>query len=193
MSAKKVLLIAGITVVVFIALVGSCVAALSGPRSGASGTGVGSAVPGAVAGAQAGSKRPSLAFPGQMDGDLSTDVGGAISVDGVVISAAALREVNTSIGNYLCSQVVYQNNSSESMNFNGGFDWKLQDPNGVGRMTGFGGSKNSLSAGELAPGGNLSGDVCWDGEQVLKGQYVILLDPSFDFSDDRYAWLGGVQ
>lgn len=193
MSAKKVLLIAGITAVVFMALVGSCVAALSSAASRPSGTGVGSVVAGATAGAQAGSERPNLAFPGQMDGDLATDVGGAISVDGVVISAAPLREVNSSLGNYLCSQVVYQNNSSEAMNFNGGFDWKLQDPNGVGRMTGFGGSDNLLSAGQLAPGGNLSGDVCWDGEQILKGQYVILLDPSFDFSDDRYAWLGGVQ
>lgn len=47
-----------------------------------------------------------------------------------------------------------------------------------------------LSSGELAPGGKMTADVCFDAKQGNSaGQYVVLLDPTFRFGSDRIAWV----
>jgi hypothetical protein len=90
----------------------------------------------------------------------------------------------------LCTTVTYDNRSGSPTTFNGGFDWKLQSPNGAILSNTLTGSTNLLQSGELAPGGKMTADVCFDAKQGNSaGQYVVLLDPTFRFSSDRIAWM----
>jgi hypothetical protein len=106
------------------------------------------------------------------------------------MTATKLAPGDATIQKTLCSTVTYQNGGSDTASFNGGFDWKLQDPNGAIIMTGLLGSDNLLNAGQLVPGGKTSGDVCFDAPQgSLSGTYILLLDPTFQFASDRVAWI----
>lgn len=106
------------------------------------------------------------------------------------MTATELTPGDATLQKTLCSTVTYQNGGSDTASFNGGFDWKLQDPNGAIMTTGLLGSDNLLTAGQLVPGGKTSGDVCFDAPQGSpSGTYVLLLDPSFRFTSDRIAWI----
>jgi hypothetical protein len=130
------------------------------------------------------------AFPGATEDDVVAQAGDTVDADGVQITAAALTPGDATIGETLCTTVTYNNQSDQPSAFNGGFDWKLQGPSGAILSPTITGSDNLLSAGELAPGGNTTGDVCFDAPQgTPSGQYVVLLDPTFSFSSDRIAWL----
>ncbi len=56
-------------------------------------------------------------------------------------------------------------------------DWKIQSPDGVQQLATYALDKG-LSAGQLAPGGTVSGDVCRQGPGA-KGEYVVILDRTF--------------
>lgn len=129
------------------------------------------------------------AFPGATSDDVVVQAGEAVDASGVSVTSSALEEGDSTLGETLCTTVTYNNGGDSAATFNL-IDWKLQDPNGTILNTGFVGSDNPLSAGEIAPGGNASGDVCFDAPQGNpSGQYVVLLDPSFSFSSERFAWL----
>jgi uncharacterized protein DUF4352 len=115
--------------------------------------------------------------------------------DEITTTSTALKPVKPQFGNpQLCTDVSYANGSTETTSFNGGFDWKLQDPNGAILMNGFSGSDKQLAAGQLAPGGKVSGQVCFDAPRgSTAGQYVVLLDPSFRFTSDRIAWINTIS
>ena len=116
--------------------------------------------------------------------------GQPIDLDGVVTTATPLvqgQQFGTTP--VLCSTVTIQNNSDETASFNGGFDWKLQDPNGASRSTTLGGSDNLLGAGDLVAGGTVTGDICFDVPEAAPGQYVVLYEPAFSFTSDRGAWI----
>ncbi len=116
--------------------------------------------------------------------------GDAVNAEGLTVTAGPLKPGDATLGKTLCSPVAYQNGRKEPVDFNGGFDWKLQDPNGTILMTGFMGSNTLLQAGQIAPGGRASGDVCFNAQQgTPPGQYIVLYDPSFRFTSDRIAWL----
>lgn len=130
-------------------------------------------------------------FNGQQEDDLSAAAGESIDLDGVVTTTTPLVE-GESIGTdpVLCTTATIQNNSEDPANFNGGFDWSLQDPNGASRMTTLGGSDTLLGAGDLVPGGNVTGDVCFDvPDASAGGEYVVIYEPTFSFSSDRAAWI----
>jgi hypothetical protein len=55
----------------------------------------------------------------------------------------------------------------------------------------IGGSSNTLNSGDLAPGGKVNGDVCFENKSGTSGQFVVLYEASF-FSNDRVAWLNKV-
>lgn len=130
------------------------------------------------------------AFPGATSEDVVAQAGEAVDAEGLVVTTTTLVAGDSTLGDTLCTTATYNNGTAGPASFNGGFDWKLQDPNGTILMTGFAGSDNILSAGEIAPGGNTSGDVCFSAPQGNpSGQYVVLLDPTFSFSSERIAWL----
>ena len=76
----------------------------------------------------------------------------------------------------LCSRVTYRNTGSDEEFFNV-LDWKIQSPDGVQQLATYALDKG-LSAGQLAPGGTVSGDVCRQGPGA-KGEYVVSLDRTF--------------
>ncbi|MGM0721932.1 MAG: DUF4352 domain-containing protein [Actinomycetota bacterium] len=131
------------------------------------------------------------AFPGATADDVVTDAGETLTVRNLQIAATPLKPGDSTIGQTLCSDVTYTNTGSGTESFNGGFDWKLQDPNGAALMTTLLGSDSLLSAGRLAPGGTTTGSVCFDRPSGATGQYVLLYDP-MDFSNGRGAWLNQV-
>lgn len=129
------------------------------------------------------------AFPGATSDDVVVRAGEAADLSGVSVMATALEAGDSTLGETLCTTVTYNNGGDSAAMFSL-IDWKLQDPNGTILNTGFAGSDNLLSTGEIAPGGNASGDVCFDAPRGNpSGQYVVLLDPSFSFSSERLAWL----
>lgn len=82
-----------------------------------------------------------------------------------------------------------RNGGDAQANFNV-WDWKMQDPNSAIRNSSFTGTENQLHSGEVAPGGSVPGDVCFDNPQGSPpGQFVVLNDPSFVFSADRTGWI----
>jgi hypothetical protein len=99
--------------------------------------------------------------------------GQTVDRDGLQITAAPLQRVKQSYGPaLLCTDVKYLNNSGEEVNYNGGFDWTLQDPDSNIAAPTYGGDK-TLSSGALAPGGKVGGRVCF-ADPKLKGDYLII-------------------
>jgi hypothetical protein len=50
------------------------------------------------------------------------------------------------------------------------------------------GPENKLATGEVAPGGNTTGDVCFE-NQPDAGTYVVLLDPTIRPPTNRIGWI----
>lgn len=158
-----------------------------GSALGGGGGGGTTTAPGGSAAAQDPSAPP--AFPGATSDDVVAQAGEAVDVDGLTVTATALTPGDDTLGDTLCTTTTYANGTGSAASFNL-IDWKLQDPNGTILNTGFTGSDNLLSTGEIAPGGSATGDVCFDAPQGSpSGQYVVLLDPSFSFTPQRIAWL----
>lgn len=130
------------------------------------------------------------AFPGATDKDTVAQAGDTVDADGLRVTTSRLVPGGDTFRSTLCTTVNYDNQSGQPAKFNGGFDWKLQSPNGAILPNTFTGSTNMLQSGELAPGGKMTADVCFDAQQGSPaGQYVVLLDPTFRFSSDRIAWI----
>jgi hypothetical protein len=116
--------------------------------------------------------------------------GETVDSEGLKTTTTGLVKGDDTLGPTLCTTVTYDNQSGRPTSFNGGFDWKLQSPNGAILSNTFAGSANLLKTGELAPGGKMTADVCFDARQGdSAGQYVVLLDPTFRLSSDRIAWV----
>ena len=89
----------------------------------------------------------------------------------------------------VCSTVTVVNTGGSAVSFNGGVDWKLQDPDGVARDTTPGGTDTLLGSGELAPSSAVARDVCFDNTAGAPGQYALIYTPAFAPSGDRAVWL----
>ncbi|MCW2697990.1 MAG: hypothetical protein JWR62_3075 [Modestobacter sp.] len=141
-------------------------------------------------GAEGGTEAPAgPAFQGQQEGDVSAEPGQTITIDDVAITASPLTDGDAAFGATLCSTVTIANGGDDAASFNGGFDWNLQDPAGASRSTTLGGSDTLLNSGELAPGGTVTGDVCFDNPTAAPGTYAVIYAPTFSFSDDRAVWV----
>lgn len=130
-------------------------------------------------------------FQGQQEGDTAAEAGQSITIDDVVTTTTPLVEGEDVTGSSptLCTTVTIVNNSDEAASFNGAFDWNLQDPAGASRSSTFLGSNNLLNSGELATGGTVTGDVCFDNPTGAAGQYAVIYEPAFSFSGDRAVWV----
>lgn len=115
------------------------------------------------------------------------EAGQVADVDGMVITAGRLQKARSSFGSLVCSQVTYENRSGKTRSYNGLFDWKLQNPNGVIAMPSIFGVDDDLGAGDLAPGGHVTGRMCFE-DPRLQGEYLIVNDELISFSDARVEW-----
>ena len=131
-----------------------------------------------------------VAFQGKTDNDTSANAGDTITKDGVATTSTPLTAETTVLGTpIMCTTITIKNDGDKPVDFNS-IDWKMQDPNGASRMTAYGGDRAELSFGDLAPGGQVAGDVCFDGDPAAQpGQYVVLNDGFISFSSNRLAWV----
>jgi hypothetical protein len=127
-------------------------------------------------------------FQGQTDKDITAEPGQTITVDEVAITSGPLTEGDSTFGATLCTNVTIVNNGADTQSFNP-FDYKLQDPAGASRDTTIGGSETLLNSGDLASGGTVTGDVCFDNKTTAPGQYALIYAPSFSFSKERAVWV----
>ncbi len=173
---RKLLIIVGAVLVAVVA----CTVAVSGGGSDPAPT-----VSGGTGGTGEGEAPAGPTFPGQQEGDTVAEVGQTITIDGVEMTAAPLV-AGEALGTtpVVCSAVSIINGSDESVSFNP-FYFELQDPAGASRSTTIGGSDTRLGSGDLAPGGTVTGDVCWD-DPGAPGQNTIIHDALWG---DRAAWV----
>ncbi|MEJ6018664.1 DUF4352 domain-containing protein [Corynebacterium sp. H113] len=85
-----------------------------------------------------------------------------------------------------CAEVTYTNNGTEVTDFAGYWDWKAQNPAGVITDPEFLSNMHTLESGELAPGGMVSGNVCFEGAEP--GEYRLNYEPTLSFSSDKASW-----
>ncbi len=178
-----------IVVGVPVLLIGACTAIVATSVGGDSDT----SVTKASQTSQAGSAAPEATgpeFPGKLDDDTVAVGGDTITRDNLEYTVAPLTPVNTTFGNYLCSTVTIKNVGDKQNDFNSYIDWSLQDATGTIRDATFAPEREPLNSGEIAPGGQTAGDVCFDSRQGSPaGTYVVLFEDTFSLSSDRLAWV----
>ena len=134
---------------------------------------------------------PAVSFPGQQKDDTVVNAGEAATIRDVTVTATPLIAGDSTLGPTVCSSVTLTNGSSSTVSFNL-FDWSLQQPSGTIINSGFTGSPNILHSGDIVPGGTASGDVCFDADPSVSGQYIVLYEPISIWSNKRAAWLNGL-
>jgi hypothetical protein len=181
----------GLGLMVCFAWVLGIAANMPSTTSGSSTSTVAAAAPSlSTLGAAPATNNQPAAFPGATSQDVVQQAGSPANLDGVTVVAGPLRPGDGVLGHTVCTPVSYQNSQSTPVSFNLLFDWKLQDPNGAITSATVFGSKHMLQSGQIAPGGQTSGDVCFDASNGSpSGQYVVLYDPTFRFTSERIAWL----
>lgn len=93
------------------------------------------------------------------------------------------------LGSFVCANVTYTNNGDAEAKFQGYWDWKIHNPQGVITDPEFT-TGNMLESGSLAPGGSVTGDVCAD--DAGPGEYRLIFEPQLDFfSTDKEEWVVG--
>lgn len=80
-------------------------------------------------------------------------------------------------GSAACSTVSYENTGTATAPYNL-FDWSIQSPQGTVTSPTFAGGDNDLGSGELVPGGQVSGRVCFEGS--ADGSMLIYEGNPFD-------------
>lgn len=169
-----------------ILLIGACTAAVAASVGGGGDTSVTKASATSAAAPEAAGPD----FPGKLDDDTTAVGGDTITRDNLEYTVAPLTAVNTTFGNYLCSNVAIKNIGDEQNDFNGYIDWSLQDATGTIRDATFAPEREPLNSGKIAPGGQTAGDVCFDSRQGSPaGTYVVLFEDTFSLSSDRLAWV----
>ena len=132
------------------------------------------------------------AFAGAQESDVVGQAGETLILGDIAVTSTPLITGDATFGgSTLCTTATVQNNSDETINFNA-LEWKLQAPSGTINNTTFTGSQNLLSAGEVAPGGTTTGDICFDNDPAESGEFIVLYEPLFSFFSDRAAWINNV-
>jgi hypothetical protein len=119
--------------------------------------------------------------------DLTGNAGETITMGEVQITSSPLVTGTSGYTDTLCTTATIVNNGDEAVSFNPLY-WKLQDPQGAARSATLTPSETQMSSGELAPGGTVTGDVCFEDTTQAAGQYSVIYDP-IDLSDDQAVWL----
>uniref|UniRef100_UPI002601402B DUF4352 domain-containing protein n=1 Tax=uncultured Arthrobacter sp. TaxID=114050 RepID=UPI002601402B len=150
----------------------------------------GAADPATTASAEAGptAEADEPAFAGAEDSDVVGQAGETLTLGEIAVASTAIGAGDDTLGPTLCTAVTVNNESTETIDFNA-FDWKLQAPSGTILNTGFSGSANMITGGQIAPGGSTTGDICFDNARAEAGQFVVLYEPIFSFFSDRAAWI----
>ncbi|MGW5075779.1 DUF4352 domain-containing protein [Rhodococcus sp. NPDC004095] len=131
-------------------------------------------------------------FPGKLDKDTAALAGDTITRDNLEYTVTPLQPFSAQygLGDYLCSEVTIRNVGDKQNDFNGYVDWSLQDAGGAIRDATYAPDHEALNSGQLAPGGQASGSLCFeDRGGAAPGTYVVLFKDTFSLSSDRIAWV----
>lgn len=132
-----------------------------------------------------------VAFMGKTDKDTGANAGETITQKNVAITTTPLQTKQSEfMPPQLCTTITIKNDGDQQQSFNM-FDWKMQDPNGAAKngMPPFDNTGSGFDSGEIAPGGQTTGDLCFDGDPaVAPGEYVVLYQGNV-FLSDRLAWV----
>lgn len=141
------------------------------------------------AGGSAGGGTPCAAdYADKQPKDVCADANGAVTLQGLTVTATALTSSDNGIGGQsLCTDVTLKNGSGESKDYNA-LDFKIQTPSGDVSTASAMGVGSTLNSGTLVADGTKTGKLCRDGDTTEKGQYVVIYKPNA-FMDDRAVWL----
>lgn len=130
-------------------------------------------------------------FKGKNDKDTAANAGETITQKNISIMTTPLQAKQSDyMPPQLCTTITIKNEGDEQHSFNM-FDWKMQNSNGAATngMPPFDNTGSGFNSGELAPGGQTSGDLCFDGDpSAAPGEYVVLYQGNM-FLSDRLAWV----
>lgn len=130
-------------------------------------------------------------FKGKNDKDTAATAGETITQKNISITTTPLQARQSDyMAPQLCTTISIKNDGDKQQPFNL-FDWKMQDANGAAKngMPPFDSTGSGFESGELAPGGQTSGDLCFDGDpSAAPGEYVVLYQGNM-FLSDRLAWV----
>lgn len=132
-----------------------------------------------------------IGFQGKTDKDTGANAGETITQSDIAITTTPLEVRQAEyFPTQICTNITIQNNSGDQKPFNL-FDWKLQDPNGaaISGSPPYDNPTGGFTYVDLAPGGQTSGDLCFDGDPAaMPGQYIVLYQGNI-FLSDRLAWV----
>lgn len=134
-------------------------------------------------------------FPGKLAKDTAAMAGDTITRDDLEYTVTPLQGFSAEygLGNYLCSDVTIRNVGDKQNDFNGYVDWSLLDASGAIRDATYAPDHEALNSGQLAPGGQASGSLCFDDRSGgAPGTYVVLFKDTFSLSSDRIAWVNAL-
>lgn len=130
-------------------------------------------------------------FRGMKEADMVTVPDDWLSKGQVGYNSMPLRHFSVYGTSLLCTTVAIANRGNDEIDFSY-FNWELQKPNGVIESPSlFDGGRATLSGlAELAPEGDVHGDVCFEADPTaLPGEYIVLHDASTFFTTKRMAWV----
>lgn len=133
------------------------------------------------------SGQPAVKDESKQSGDKTLNVGETYKgKKGLEVTVNSFTAANSVFDEQLsCAAVTYKNSGDKQVDFQGYWDWKAQNPAGVIANPTFSG-ENELNSGSLAPGGTVSGNVCFDG--AAPGNYQLNFAPGLSFSSEKASW-----
>lgn len=130
-------------------------------------------------------------FRGMKSADMVTVPDEWLANGRVGYKSLPLRHISVYGTSLLCTTVAIANRESDEIDFSY-FNWELQMPNGVIESPSLldGGRPTLSGFAELAPEGDVHGDVCFEADPTtLPGEYIVLRDASTFFTTKRMAWV----
>lgn len=123
----------------------------------------------------------------QVEPSTTALLGQPLNYDGAQIMASPLKE-GEAFGSSprVCTTVEYSNTGEDVLRLSQ-FEWKLQTPQGTQINPSLTGSDDQLPYGDIIPGGNARGDICFEYEVGPTG-FVVIYDP---FGSDPLSWTQG--
>ncbi|HEU0103212.1 MAG TPA: DUF4352 domain-containing protein [Mycobacteriales bacterium] len=188
---KRVLIPAGIVglgVIAAIAGGGGSADDTSTTEAGSAASTVASAAPGSAPAASSAAAPAAPAYAGALKGDKAGAPGASLMLSGWTVTASPLAKQPAAYSGAsptVCTAVTLVNRDDVAQSYNI-FSWKIQDSAGGLKNSSFGGD-NLLSSGEVAPGGQASGNACFDAPAAT-GQTLVVWEPDLS-SKDRAVWI----
>jgi hypothetical protein len=129
-------------------------------------------------------------YPGQEPDDVVANNAGVANLSGVIVRLTKPTTGPDDLGReILCAAVSVRNETTTQLSYDY-FDWSVQYPDGDVQRADPMGTDEDLASGQLIPGGDVSGKLCFD-DPAQAGLYVLSfeVEPGLATSSPRGVWL----